>query len=292
MNSNFVIMGLPASGKTTFLAALWHLVESNETPCRLECYDYRGDFSYLNSIAAAWRSFKPVPRTSQTGDMNVSIMLRNRDTGESGVAFFPDLAGETFDRQVEERRCYRDFVESFSQENGVLFFISADLKEDNLSITDLNARLPINNVELGEDVSTTNENESKMILNEWEPKFLPWQVKIVQLLSDLTRPPFLQRNRRIAILISAWDLVRSMGTTPQEWLSVNMPLVEQFLKTNVDYFNFQIFGVSAQGGRLDDNSAIDEAAKGLASRRIQIVGPQGEGHDLTEPLVWLMTATK
>lgn len=290
MNSNFIIMGLPASGKTTFLAALWHLVESNETPCRLECYDYRGDFSYLNSIATAWRTFKAVPRTSQTGDMNVSIMLRNRDTGECGIAFFPDLAGETFDRQVEERRCYRDFVDSFSEEDGVLFFISADLKEDDLSITDLNARLPINKAEQIEDSSAINENE--MALNEWEPKFLPWQVKIVQLLSDLTRPPFVQRKRRIAILISAWDLVRSMGNTPQEWLSVNMPLVAQFLKTNVDYFNFEIFGVSAQGGRLDDNSAIDEAAKGLASRRIQIVDPQGEGHDLTEPLVWLMTATK
>src|SRR5471030_798979 len=127
MNSNFVIMGLPSSGKTTFLAALWHLVGANETECRLKLDGYRGDFSYLNFIAAAWRSFKPMTRTSQVGDtsVNVTIQLRNDETGVSGAAFFPDLAGETFDRQVEERRCRHEFVDEFTAENGILFFINA-----------------------------------------------------------------------------------------------------------------------------------------------------------------------
>lgn len=288
MNSNFIIMGLPASGKTTFLAALWHLVESNETTCRLELDAYDGDLTYLNRIAEAWRNFEPVPRTSQIGDMNVAIHLRNRETGEKGTAFFPDLAGETFDRQVEDRTFRKDVMKGFSEDDGILFFISSDVREDFISVTELNARLPSDS-EIDESL---NDSPAETRIAEWEPKLLPAQVKIVQLLSDIIRPPFEPRLRRIALLISAWDLVYHSGVTPYDWLDVNMPLVAQFLKANKDYFEHQIYGVSAQGVNLNDDSAVDEVANLLASRRIKIVGLASEGNDLTEPLIWLMSAGK
>lgn len=290
MNSNFIIMGLPASGKTTFLAALWHLVESDETNCLLELDAYEGDLTYLNRIAEAWRNFEPVPRTSQVGDMNVAIHLRNRETGEKGTAFFPDLAGEVFDRQVEDRIFRKDFMKGFSDDDGILFFINSDVREDYLSVTELNARLPSHG-ETEESLNDGSADENVEIrITEWEPKLLPAQVKVVQLLSDIIRPPFEPRLRRIALLISAWDLVHNSGVTPNDWLEVNMPLVAQFLKTNRDYFDHQIYGISAQGVSLSDNSAVDEIATLLASRRIKIVGPESEGNDLTEPLVWLMSA--
>jgi hypothetical protein len=289
-------MGLPASGKTTFLAALWHLIEANETECRLILDGYRGDLSYLNIIAEAWRTFKPVPRTSQVSDSNIAIHLRNSKTNETGVAFFPDLAGEAFDRQVEERRCRPEFVEEVANDNGILFFITADVVEDALSITELNKRIPkesttdIANIDVG--IAEGQYDPASADVHEWEPKLMPIQVKIVQLLSDLIRAPFTPRNRRLAILVSAWDLTRSMKLAPQEWLTCNMPLVEQFLRANGDYFTYQVYGVSAQGVSLDDDTAVDEAAKLIPSRRIQIIGPGEEGHDLTEPLVWLMSENK
>ncbi|WP_258090112.1 TRAFAC clade GTPase domain-containing protein [Serratia liquefaciens] len=294
MNSNFVIMGLPASGKTTFLAALWHLVGADETTCRLKLDGYRGDLQYLNLIAGAWRTFEPVPRTSQIGDMNVTIQLCNRETNQSSAVVFPDLAGETFDRQVEERRCRSEFVDGFIDEDGILFFITADVKEDTLSINELNSRIPSEDtLEVPREEAKSTETIKAVApgaLREWEPKVLPAQVKIVQLLSDLVRPPFAPRSRRLAILISAWDLTRDMCLTPRQWLAANMPLVDQFLKSNGNFFKHQVYGVSAQGVNLNDDTAVDEIAKLAPSRRIQIVGPEGEGHDLTEPLVWLMSA--
>ncbi|MGE6101822.1 hypothetical protein ACLH0B_21645 [Aeromonas salmonicida] len=292
MNSNFVIMGLPASGKTTFLAALWHLIEANETDCCLVLDTYRGDLSYLNLIADAWRTFQPVPRTSQVGDRNVTIQLRNRETNLICTAFFPDLAGETFDRQVEDRRCRTEFIEDVAAEDGILFFISADVREDDLSITEFNTRIPS-----GKNIDSTDRVEERSeitpaLLLEWEPKLLPTQVKIVQLLSDLIRPPFISRCRRLAILISAWDLTNGMNLPPQEWLTISMPLVAQFLKANGDFFKYQVYGVSAQGVSLENDIAVDAAAELTPSRRIQIISPGGDGHDLTEPLVWLMSADK
>lgn len=292
MNSNFVIMGLPASGKTTFLAALWHLIEANETDCCLVLDTYRGDLSYLNLIADAWRTFQPVPRTSQVGDRNVTIQLRNRETNLICTAFFPDLAGETFDRQVEDRRCRTEFIEDVAAEDGILFFISADVREDDLSITEFNTRIPSEkNIDSTDRVEERSEITPALLL-EWEPKLLPTQVKIVQLLSDLIRPPFISRCRRLAILISAWDLTDGMNLTPQEWLTISMPLVAQFLKANGDFFKYQVYGVSAQGVSLENDTAVDAAAELTPSRRIQIISPGGDGHDLTEPLVWLMSADK
>jgi predicted ATPase len=61
---SFVICGLPGSGKTTFLAALWHLVSSREIETKLKFGSLRsGDMTHLNEIAARWRSAKVQDRT-------------------------------------------------------------------------------------------------------------------------------------------------------------------------------------------------------------------------------------
>jgi hypothetical protein len=92
----------------------------------------------------------------------------------------------------------------------------------------------------------------------------------------------------MAVIISAWDLVPE-GLTPDRWLSTQMPLVHQFLKANRDHFTTTLYGVSAQGVKLDNAEAVKEAAKLTSSDRIRIVGPDGEERDLTIPLVWLMS---
>jgi hypothetical protein len=295
MNSNFVIIGLPGSGKTTFLAALWHIIEAEETACRLKLDRYSGDLKYLNAIAQAWRTFKKVPRTSQVGDTDIVIRLLDSETGAVGDAFFPDLAGETFDLLVEARRCSAAFFQNTQSEDGILLFISADSKQDGLSIIELNSMMPASESPLKQgpieapkvdpDVDAKADD-----LVEWEPKKIPAQVRIVQILSDLTRAPFAARRRKIVLVLSAWDVVASTGTTPASWLAAQMPLVDQFLRSNKELFETQIFGVSAQGVNLDDGAAVDRAATMTPSHRISIVGQSESGHDITEPLAWLISA--
>ncbi|WP_315753395.1 MULTISPECIES: hypothetical protein [unclassified Bradyrhizobium] len=302
MNPNFVIIGLPGSGKTTFLAALWHLIEADETDSRLKLDRYEGNLKYLNSIAEAWRTFKKVPRTSQVvGDIDVAIYFVDSQTQAKGCAFFPDLAGETFDVQVESRRCRPIFRKNVDADDGILFFISADAKQDNLSIIELNSMMPPEDrevtttkkpaglyTEVSDDVNDMRDPEA-LPLAEWEPKKVPAQVRIVQILSDLLRPPFAARKRRLAVVLSAWDVVKSTGLSPAQWLASNMPLVDQFLQTNDEFYVARIYGVSAQGVSLDNIEAVDLAAKLPSSHRISIVGPSESGHDITQPLVWLIS---
>lgn len=288
METNFVIMGLPASGKTTFLAALWHLVEAEEISCRLKLDRYEGDLTYLNRIAEAWRTFQNVPRTSQVGgDTNVTLQLVNRETGIHGTLFFPDLAGETFDVQVEARRCKPEFVDAVARDDGILFFLSADVRGNALSIVELNTMLPPGAAE--QTPAVVEDQNAVEAPREWEPKLVPTQVRIVQILADLVRPPFEVRRRRLALVVSAWDLTDGMGVDPSTWLVRQMPLVSQFLRTNDAYFDYAVYGVSAQGLSLDNTAAIDTAAQISPSRRIRVVGPEGEGQDLTSPLLWLMS---
>ncbi|QHI98455.1 hypothetical protein GT347_10890 [Xylophilus rhododendri] len=295
MESNFVIMGLPASGKSTFLAALWHLVSAGEVKSRLLLDDYDGDLKYLNLIAQAWRTFQKIPRTSQYGgDVNVKIKLLDTHTGSKGVAYFPDLAGEAFDIQVEARQSKPDFVEAVSEDDGILFFIGADLKGDTMSILELNASVPAGASDSVSEISGDQPESDRVGIaqeaEEWSPKAIPAQVRIVQILSDLLCLPFAPRRRRLVIIISAWDLVEARKISPVEWLTECMPLVSQFLRSNEETFRTRIYGVSAQGADLQDADAIKLIAQQpSASRRIRVVGPAETDHDLTAPLVWLLS---
>lgn len=296
MESKLVIIGLPASGKTTFLAAFWHVIEAEEIECRIRLDSYEGELSYLNEISEAWRSFQKVPRTSQRGDVDVVMLVQDRTSGEQARIFFPDLAGETFDQQIETRRSRPAFVKGLEEDDGIMLFISANVRQDSVTINELNAQLPPEEqpgqvaapqAEPAGDAAS-HEHAGEIAPVEWQRRHIPVQVRIVQILSDLGRAPFAPRRRALAIIISAWDLVASMQMSPEEWLASHHPLVHQYLQTNADSFDAAIFGLSAQGVRLDDDGAVAQASEQLPSHRISVIGDGEEGHDITVPISWLM----
>ena len=51
MDVRYMVFGFQGSGKTTFAAALWHLVDSEEIPTALIKGKHVGDFSYLEEMA-------------------------------------------------------------------------------------------------------------------------------------------------------------------------------------------------------------------------------------------------
>jgi hypothetical protein len=297
MNPNFVIMGLPESGKTTFLAALWHVVQAEEKPCRLKLDKLEGDLTYLNAIAEAWRTYRPVARTSQTGDTDVAMHLVDSVSMAQGTAFFPDIAGERFSDQVEARRSRRTFVDNVEKCDGILLFISANSKQDYLSVVELNSMMPPepeNETDASEAcrkplaAGARQAEASADSAPAWAPKHIAGEVRMVQIVSDLLRRPFKMRLRRVAVIISAWDIALVTRMSPRQWLAGNMPLLDQFLRTNSDHFKSHIYGVSAQGIDLDDHDAVARVSKKSASERILIVDGTEPGHDITAPLVWLM----
>ena len=97
------IVGLPSSGKTTFLAALWHMVRETGSITALS-FDRlnQGNYEHLNALAKRWRSGMIQQRTQVGGAKVVTMQLKD-DAGQKVEVSFPDLPGEDFSRMWERR---------------------------------------------------------------------------------------------------------------------------------------------------------------------------------------------
>ncbi len=275
---SFVIMGLRESGKTTYLAALWHLIEAQEVVSNLILDHFEGDAAYLNEIAKSWRNFEKVRRTTMQNEQDVVLHLRDVQTGSVAAFAFPDLSGESFDEQVEVRRCLQSYVSRFEDNDGLLFFVTADRTQDDRTIVEQNKAVG------GPEPDALPQIEPQT--SAWTTKSIPAQIRLVEILQFLTRRPFVRRRRRVAVIISAWDVVPEPRPTPSQWLSQELPLLDQYLKANARTFDAETYGVSAQGAALDGD--IDAIAHLPASNRIMVQGSSGAGSDLTVPITWLI----
>lgn len=279
-----VIIGLPESGKTTFLAALWHLITARDVETVLRLHTLRdGERSYLNAIAARWRDAKVQDRTALGGNRLVSMNLQ--DAGGTPVRVtFPDIAGEAYRRMWEERDC-EAAVADILKAPGVLLFIHADtIRPPKWVIDEVKLSkavgLPIPS---GEDVA-------------WDPRLAPTQVQLVDLLQLLCTESLNVGPRRLAIMLSAWDKAAAEQLAPQDYLQEKLPLFSQYLRRGADGWTWRTYGVSAQGGEYDPiepglaSRAQAEELRNLdcASTRIRLVGRTQETHDLTDPLAWLI----
>lgn len=279
-----VIIGLPESGKTTFLGALWHLVIERDIETALRFHNLRsGDVTHLNAIAARWRDARVQERTAVGGNKLVSMNLLDSANTPVRVTF-PDVAGEAYRRMWEERACDPDVAEIL-QAGGILFFIHADTIRPPQWVvdeTELCKRLGLP-VPEGQEVP-------------WHPRLAPTQVQAIGLLQLLRKPPLDIGPRRLAIMLSAWDKVADEGLEPYAYLKAKLPMLGQYLERAADGWDWRVYGLSAQGGEYDSTkegappSEEAEALRNLdqASKRIRLIAGATETHDVTEPLAWLM----
>ena len=277
-----VVMGLPGSGKTTYLAALWHLVSEGEINSKLKYVSLRaGNADHLHEIATRWREAKKQERTSVSGDKLVSMILQAEGC-EPQTVTFPDVAGEAFQQMWGQREC-DETVAGWLKEPGVLLFVHADKVTVPKWVVDEKLLL--------EDMGIEREDEEMV---DWSPSLAPTQVQLTDLLQSMQSDPLDVGPRRLAIILSAWDKAAGRRLMPEEYLAKRMPLFSQFLAHGLDSdWAVRIYGVSAQGGDYDDeNRSSPEAERlrnvDLPSRRIRVTYAGSESHDLTEPLQWLL----
>jgi hypothetical protein len=276
-----MVFGIQHSGKTTFAAALWHLVDSEEIPTALIKGKHIGDFSYLQEISGSWAEGYEVERTKSQQVENIRVNLFHAASGDEMTLEFDDLSGETFEQAFATRYCPEKFVELVKSAEGMLLFLSASRNNDD-SVTIL-------------DVFDAEEDATQPAAdpNHWEPEKAPLQVQLVDLLQCLQRPPFEAKPMKVALVVSAWDLAPHGGSDAESWLKDRYPLLLQYLQSSEGVLDLRVYGVSAQGGRLSKKIAGPgpDREKLLsivpASKRIQIVGPEVAEHDITRPLLWL-----
>jgi hypothetical protein len=283
----FISIGLPNTGKTTFLAALWHVLESREVDGALWQRGLQADREYLNKIRDAWIAFEQVPRT-ETPVGGVTFDLADPVGSAAGRIEFPDLPGESFRSQWTDRHWSEEFDQRVRAATGILLFVAPTLHDSRL-IMEADSRLPGSTSADG--ASTTPPAEVA-----WKAKHAPTQAQVVELLQFLTNAREPGTPIPLALVVSAWDQAERFAAydsgadpAPVDWIEARMPLLWQYLRANAECFRWRAYGISAQGGDLDEEDDVTRMQEyAVTSHRIRVVEADGESHDPTRPLRWLL----
>jgi len=271
-NNAILLVGLPDSGKSTFLAALWHQIESGEIPTTFIAAKLQSEREYLNRIRDTWLLVEQIPRTPVGMKRLNTLHLEHSKSKEKFDVLIPDVAGESFYSQWSDRQVTEEYANQVKSTHGLLIFIHSK----HVFKSDLIGK--------PKRVHTLSPSLSA---EAWLPSTSSTQVKLVDILQTALKLYENDFPLRTAFIISAWDEVENV-TTPNAWFERNLPLLEQFRRSNSDTIKSEVFGLSAMGGSLNMKPELEAITTPSTRVRIQI--NSDIFHDITIPLAFLFAS--
>ncbi len=212
--------------------------------------------------------------------MDVAVLLRDPGNDKIVRLSIPDMSGELFASHWETRCCTTAFADLVEEIGGCLLFLHPEKLVETQWIADANTTLA---GWIGDDAAEVKDEEEPTAGSSWTARTAPTQVQMVELLQFMAE--LTGRQLKLALIVSAWDLV-SENVTPAQWVQDRLPLLWQFITANPALYSASFMGVSAQGGTRSDASLLDHH---IASHRIRINSPGGNDNDITHPIRWLMS---
>ena len=256
------------------MGALWHCISSREVETSLVYDGMPDDREYLNKLSGKWLQCEEIERTSI--EENEQPQIKFRIDEESINITFPDESGEVWSNLWESRHCPKHLLDLASETIGILLFIHVDKIKYPVSVLDVSKQ--------AEAIGEVLESDQEV---SYSPEYAPSQVQLVDILQTLATEPFWLGNKRLSVILSAWDLVETESVSPTEFLENSLPLLHQYLSKNSQFPEWNIYGVSALGGNL--NKDIERLRKvSLQSERIKVIHGENQSHDLTRPILWLL----
>lgn len=291
------MLGLPGTGKSTYLGALWALIEDPAFQAVTEV-DFRGDRTYVQGLAEAVIGAEPIQRTPTASAEGLEADVEFAGHGCVTLSL-ADRSGEQLRELVEERHWLPLLRHEAETLDAILLFVHPGnvhlpiplritqplLGGDDSDMTASPAPDPATiepdlSVEAGsagpEDGSATTPFTNKRASTA---------AQIVDALENLVE---LRRDRwplPVVVVVSAFDL--SPNRTPLEWLNSRLAAVASFLETNTDRVTWTAFGVSAQGGPLPAARA-ELLAKGDLLERCFAQAADGASVPLSQPVTWAL----
>lgn len=270
------IAGLPSAGKTTFLAALWNLI-NHDPDAKLKLNKIENG-QYLASLSNKWANMEPLERTVPSGeqaDISIKLEMSNRTIFDLQL---PDLSGETFQSQYEMREISEEVAKYIEDADAVLFFINVN----SIKLLGL----------ISEQTFPRSSTPSTNDVNRNPKEDDPIQIQVIELLQFIL---FIRKNKmlKIGFMFSAWDLIKSKlnDIKPEQFLEERINMLWQFCQANQDIIEYQTWGISAQGGSFNEKDLLLD--KEYPYERILVEGNDGyKGCDLTLPLYLLMGDTE
>jgi hypothetical protein len=239
-----LLIGLPGTGKTSFLAALWYMVNQTTEDCALTLDRLDGDSAHLDRIRHSWLEYEPVSRTLLDSEKMVSMRLKNRETGDGVRLTFPDLSGESFRLQWTARQFTKGYDKLLRQADGAMLFVhpSSIVKPNRIDMADVLVA-----AQQGSEKTDGAAAAGEGFGSPWEIEKAATQVQLIDLLQFIAARDYFRPPLKVSIVVSAWDLLLPLDTTPVDWISGQLPMLFQFLESNRRLFEPSFYGLSAQG---------------------------------------------
>lgn len=296
-----VALGLPATGKTTYLAAFWHCAFAADVDDALSLVRMDGDSTYLNELRERWVRAEELDRTQISAQQFPRMVLRSQQEPEFSLTF-PDLSGEAVREALRSRRLPPELATVIHSATGILLFVHAEKTQVAASIPRLEPDDLLNIEERAEvgtgsgappgptlgdvlaGVSPQPALSSESVAASFDADDIPTDVSLVDLLQSLVArhgSPI----ARLGVVISAYDLVTD-GRTPAAWLQDELPLLWQALSYGEFVQEWAVWGVSAQGGSLKESGKLLEADR--PTSRIKVIRGDSSSNDITEPVKWAL----
>ena len=280
-----VFAGLPESGKSTFLAALSHQLLNGGAQTAFTFEKFSDQEGRLRALEERWLAVKCSERTKTDTESWVALHVKRVAGGERVTFEIPDLRGEHFEHPAVRSTCEPRLWSALKEANGIVLFTNGGRRRDDVSIDEITALLHQMGEPAEEDVSDEASESEVDSLPPFDPQNMPEEVKLVELLQAINRGDARPSRRRIAVVISAWDLCGS-DLTPDAWLERERPMLSQFLMATTDCWTAKVYGVSAQGGELPKDA---ERLHGILNpaERVMVTVDGPPAHDLTAILDWV-----
>jgi hypothetical protein len=268
---------------------------------------FGGDRSYVQRLAEQVARGEELDRTALDADEGLSVALR---FGELGVAelVVPDLSGEALRVLVERRIWYPRLLDACSEATAILVFVHPD-----------RLRLPVRIAagggfgaagsggvavaggggvaEAGDGGGAAAGDGGVAVAGE-SVSFHPddpigfraddhvcTAAELIDAFENLAELWNGRRPVRVGIVVSAWDRVGGdPKPSPYQWLAARLPGILATLESNRDVADFEVFGVSAQGGPLEAREEL--LARGEVCDRVFAEDRSGRRISLVDPVRW------
>lgn len=262
MNKKLFIMGAPNAGKSTFLAALWYSVNQKSVQTKLTLSKMRGDLNYLYTIEKKWLQVERLERTA-IGQEKEKLSILLSDGCDEMEIEFPDLSGETFQNIYEEREMSIELKQKILDADSILYFINVE---------------DVHGPEFISELPSQFRKGEEIIKARVPSKDDPTQVQIVDLLQVILE---MKKSIHLGIVFSAWDLIDTdKQSDVVTYLKKDLNMLWQYLQSNKYKINMRVWGVSAIGGKIEEEDRLLDFAEPI--ERIKIVNDRGEtSNDLT-----------
>ena len=264
------LLGLPRTGKSTYVGALWLLVQ-DPSANRVAETDARGDRSYVDELADIVARAKEMPRTPVDSREGLSVTVAFGG-GSDLVLNLPDLSGESVRELVEDRHWRPTLDEAVQAADALVLFVHPERIETPIPIS--------MTLGVAGDLATDTGTGGTPA---FDPKKACTAAKLVDLMENILDATRHSPPTRIAVVVSAWDTVGG-DRTPEEWLAERLPGLSDMLIANRELVECRVFGVSAQGGRLPEQEA-ELVGRELRLRAFARAG-SGQPADLSDPIRW------